>query len=729
LLPAFSAQISFAASNNTDSTAASSACIYSEITPQLREDVSAAVRYGSIAVFLLVFLSGLLATLFPPFPPAVSATRRPSGHAPGEEDHHRIISSPPDGVTQRTILPGVSDCLLHLQFIFFLGALTLRYPGFYQPITSLLHWSALFRPVGPLGVHRRYPSVNDGIYEVNGTLTGSYGLELMSQITGGPLTMDVWWNMVIAVATIAAVIAVFMLAHRFVPSLRFSMPAENGIDSLGTNSDSAITREMWSVLRVVLSYFLTPIVAISTYQLDNFFLPAYHLALATFLVVLVLVGLTWMWRIAPSNQLGVLLLDSSKRYRRVSTDDPDDISFNGQRDENQDMFAIIFFALAFARGVAVGGFQFSPLAQVVALAAIELALLVSTAILRPLNRRILSVFTWSGIARLAVVALTAVFLPELNASISVRSRVAIAILAIHAAVLVFGCAGPAAIRLASVVFNSYWVPGDEPEVSFAIVHCPSLAHSNTPSTPQIYGLSQLRRRSDAVNNLSFIPPSSVTGSIHDSTRTDSIASHHGHNPRSPSDESSIGFYLDQHSSPDALYLRAIPQHHYFRPPRSSSSMRRSDAVPSASSPPRSSTSLRTPDSDSPPRQEQGSPTSITPALTARPAKPQRSCTASSEGTVVDASEPPLLPPQRPDYAFREADLYYGHGRLQRAENVSDAFGVDDVSAPAPRQQSSAVSRVVANVRGQLTGRRSGSVERRVPQKGFEVRRPARGGCG
>jgi hypothetical protein len=728
LLPAFSAQISFAASNKSELVSASSACIHSEITPQLRDDVRAAVRYGPIAVFLLVFLSGLLATLFPP---AVPATRRPSGEAPGNEDHHRIISSSQLGVVQRTILPGVSDCLLHLQFIFFMGALTLRYPGFYQPFTSLFHWSALFSPVGPLSAHRRYPSVNDGIYEINGTLTGSYGLELMSQITGGPMTMDVWWNMVVIAGIITAVVAMFMLAHRVVASLSFSMPAESGGNGQSPDSDSPIARGTWNVLRVVLSYFLTPIVAISTYQLDNVFLPAYHLALATLLVVLMLIGLTWMWRIAPSNQLGVLLLDSSKRYRRVSTDDPDDSSSMGQRSENQDMFAIIFLALAFARGVAVGGFQFSPLAQVVALAAIELALLVSTAILRPMNRRILSVFTWSGIARLAVVALTAVFLPELKASISVRSRVAIVILAIHAAVLVLGCAVPATIRLASLVFTSSWTPADEPEVSCANRAC-SPAHTNRPLVLQIYGLSQLRRRSDAVNNLSSVPPSSTPGSISNSTRADSLASQ-GHSPRSPSNGSSIGFYLDQHSSPDALYLRAIPQHHYFRPPRSSSSTRRSDLPhsSSANSPPRSSTSPRTSDSDSSPRQGgEGSPTSTTPALTARPAKPQRSCTSSSEGTVLDPSEPSLFPQQRPDYAVREADLYYGHGRPQRAGTFGDAAGLADAAgAQQAQRQGSAVSRVMANVREQWTGRRSGSVERGKGQKGFEVRRTARGGGG
>jgi hypothetical protein len=423
--------------------------------------MSAAARYGPIAVFLLVFVSGLLATVLTP---TIPGRRFSTPLADAAEDR---------GDQAESILPGVADCLLYLQFVFFLGALTLRYPGFYQPVTSLSHWSALFSPVGPFGQDRRYDMVKDGIYEVNGTLTGTYGLELMSQLTGGPVTMNVWWNMVVVAATITTAVAVFMLVHRsaseLVPSLGFSLfPGDKGLDRRqGSISGSPLARGTWKVLRVVMSYFLTPIVALSAYQLDHIMLPAYHLALAALLIVLVLVGLTWMWRTAPSNQLWVLFLDSSKRYRLVRRADPDDEDDDDEvsSGKNRDTFAVILFALRFASGIAVGGFQFSPLSQVVGLAAVELSLLVSTAILRPLRRPLLSVFVWAGVARLVAVALTAVFLPELDLSLSVRSRVAIAILAIHAAVLVFLCAVPAAIRLASLVCL-LWAPAEKPQVSY-----------------------------------------------------------------------------------------------------------------------------------------------------------------------------------------------------------------------------------------------------------------------
>jgi hypothetical protein len=294
--------------------------------------------------------------------------------------------------------------------------------------------------------------------------------------------MAVWWNMVLIAAIITAVVAAFVLAHKpasqLVPSLRLLAPAEKGLVGRGPVSDSAIARGTWNVLRVVLSYFLAPIVAISAYQLDNVILPAYHLALATLLIVLVMMGAVWMWRTAPSNHLWGLLLDSSKRYRLTRTGDPDTDNDTGPLDTNRDIFAGIFFALAFARGIAVGGFQFSPLAQVIGLAATETALLVSTAVLRPLRGQTLSLFTWLGVARLVVVALTAVFLPELDANISVRSRVAIAILVIHAAVLVLGCAIPATIRLANVVRRSR-DQDEEPQVR-GVNGTQYPVHSNQP---------------------------------------------------------------------------------------------------------------------------------------------------------------------------------------------------------------------------------------------------------
>jgi hypothetical protein len=734
LLPAFSAQVSFSASNKSDldPTGALPACFYSEITPQLREDVSTAVRYGPIAAFLLVLVSGLVATVFPP---AVPASRRFSGYAAGNERYpHYITGGSHSDAVQRAILPGVGDCLLHLQFIFFLGALTLRYPGFYQPVTSLFHWSALFNPTGPFGQDWRYDMVKDGIYEINGTLTGTYGLELMSQITGGPVTMDVWYNMVVIVAIIIAVLAGSMLAHKSVRHLiqspSVSSPPDQELEGQGPAPVSAVVRGMWNVLRVVLSYFLAPIVAISAYQLDNLFLPTYHLALAVLVIVLVIIGLTWMWRFAPSNQLWVLLLDSSKRYRRVSTDDADSDGDSEQPGKNRDIFAGIFFAVAFIRGAAVGGLQFAPLPQVVVLAVTELALLVSTVVLWPPQRWLLSVSMWSGAARLVVVSVTAAFLPQLDADISTRSRVGIVILVIHAAVLALGCVVPAIIRVATIV-RDRWAAADEPEVSLANLEASSAFHSNWPLTLQIYGLSQLGRRHNVVNNLSVDIPPPIPGSTYNRRSPNSRGSYGNHSPRNPSHGGRIGLYINQDTNPDPLYLQAVPQHGYFRPPRSSSSTARRRSYAASSN-----ISSATSQSGQSTHRRVGSPTTTTSSSSNTPGRQQRSDTSASGGTVSDSSQPPLLAPvpptpplpsQSPDYAVREADLYYRHGRPQRTETFGAAASAAS-AAPAtlpPQHQQSTVRRVVSGMRDQLTGRKSGSVERKPAHKGFEVRRPPR----
>ncbi|KAK4239311.1 hypothetical protein C8A03DRAFT_32651 [Achaetomium macrosporum] len=662
-------------------------------TPQLRNDVSAAARYGPITVFLLVFVSGLLATLLMPAVSVRGSSSSPLAEAEGNGgDHHEYI------------LPGVADCLLYHSSSSFWAPSRFDTPA----STSRSRACRTGRPysarLGPSARTGGTTWPKTGIYEINGTLTGSYG----------PVRMDVWWNMVVIAATVTAGVAVLMLAYRFVsvlvPSLSVSLPGNKNLDRRGPLSRSAIARGTWKVLRVVLSYFLSPIVAISAYQLHNVILPAYHLALAALLIVLVMIGLTWMWWMAPSNQLWVLLLEPSKRYRLVRRDYPDEDSGERLPRKNRDIFAVIIFTLQFARGDAVGGLQFSPLSQVVGLAAIELSLLVSTAVLRPLRRPFLSVFVWSGVARLVVVALTAVFLPELDASVSVRSRVAIAILAIHAAVLVFGCAVPAAIRLASLVYLILQAPREK---------------------PQIYGLRQLRRRHDAVNDLSAAGMLSTTvESIPNATRTNSLVSYHRHSPHSLSNASSISFYLDPDSSPDALYLQAVPQQYYyvrpFRPSATTGPYSSTHSPASSTTSPTSQLGTRCPERD-------GSSTTATNTITlSRSANireaPQQSSHFSSHTTISETSEPsPLPPPLAPqwsDYSFREADLYYRRGPSQcDAEDVGD----DAAVLVADATEESTVRNGASSSWALITGRkRSRSVGReKAASKGFEVRRPPR----
>lgn len=203
-----------------------------------------------------------------------------------------------------------------------------------------------------------------------------------------------------------------------------------------------------------------------------------------------------------------------------------------------------------------------------------------------------------------------------------------------------------------------------------------------------------------------------------------------HSPHSPSDSSSVSFYLPENPSPDALYLRAVPKQHYFRQPRSSSSsshLRRADTSTTAGSPSVSSGGPSSRSARTPGRRD-CSPTTST-ATTLRTEKTQSPSIASSESTnrvAVTAQPPPLphiaaslvSPPLGPhwgDYSFREADLYYGQAGQQEAVTSEDAAITLESGNQPPK-----IRAVLCGARDQLLSRKA-----RPVQKGFEVRRPPR----
>lgn len=431
-------------------------CVYAEVTPQLSEAIALTAQIVPILVFALVVVSGFLTTLYKqPIVVDTAHTSHWAGRVPLQEN-----SAPPPA---RAVLPGVGDCLLHLQFIFLMGALTVRYPGFYQPVVSKTNWAVLFSPGGPIGMRNVYDGVADGIYWINGTLTGTDGITLLSQVSGTAMTTYVFWNMLLLACLVAIAVTLVLKVSPLVPSIRAKFSASPNAEP---RPHQTATRTAWNVLRVVFSYFLQPLVAIMTYQLSSHFLPVWQLVLIVSLMALVIYAIAWMTSTAPSNQLGTLLLGGSKKkYRSLHQGAGQAGGESGgyRRFDSRAIFTIIFFAVAFLRGAMIGAVQSNPIGQLAILALLEFVLLASTAILNPFPSFAL-VFICSCLARLAVVVLTIIFLPQLHADIGTRMAVGYCILAIHAAVLLFACALPAALRLARVWFSNMAVY-DEPEVS------------------------------------------------------------------------------------------------------------------------------------------------------------------------------------------------------------------------------------------------------------------------
>ncbi|KLU87218.1 hypothetical protein MAPG_06220 [Magnaporthiopsis poae ATCC 64411] len=634
-------------------------CVYAEVTPQLSGAVTVAAQIGPILVFALVVVSGFLTTLYKQ--PIVVDTAH-SGYWARRVPLQENPAPPP----ARAILPGVGDCLLHLQFIFLMGALTVRYPGFYQPVVSKTNWAVLFSPSGPIGMRSVYDDgVADGIYWINGTLTGTDGITLLSQVSGTPITTYVFWNMLLLACLVAiAVTLVLKISPLVVPSIRAKFSASADTEP---RPHQTATRTTWNVLRVVFSYFLQPLVAIMTYQLSSQFLPAWQLALIVVLMVLVISAIAWMTSTAPSNQLGSLLLGGSKKKYRSLNQGADD---GYRRFDSRAIFTIIFFVVAFLRGAMIGAVQSNPIGQLAILALLEFVLLASTAILNPFPSFAL-VFVCSCLARLAVVVLTIIFLPQLHADIGTRMAVGYSILAIHAAVLLFACALPAALRLARVWFRNMAVY-DELE---------------------IYGVSQLtRRRTNQSNGLRNPDPARDGGRPSMDPRAPATPLLTPHSP---------------HNSADAgisVAVHTVPQHHAFRTPRARPSLASLSSYSGGPSPDK--------------RQRR-----------------QSSESSRSEEDPVGAEPPvPLqkthapLAPRWKDYSFREADLYY---RTPPPDDDDD----DDKEIHAGGSASSSLSSrsKMPTVWVQLKTRRAraaspgnnGGSSDGGTKKGFEVRRPPR----
>ncbi|RYP40914.1 hypothetical protein DL767_001395 [Monosporascus sp. MG133] len=309
-------------------------CLQAHITPAFSPAVRTALRYAPLSVLLFVLLVGAARSI------PVS----------GES-------------SSQSVLPGVADCLHYLQFVFLTGSLSLFYPGFYQPAVGSLGWVSLLAG-GFVNHGHPYPGVSDGIYELNGTYGGTLGLDLMTQIVGAPRTMDTWMNMVILIAIITIASALFLEMYG-----RLAQSADPDMDSDTQEPVPAGLRHtFYRTLRVILSYFMMPLVALSFYQINYATqLPAYHISLAALVVAANIIALVWLPSQVPTRSLGVLIFDNSKRYSQLST------SETGQEQDKR--FILTLFTLTFIRGATIGGLQIWGSAQLAVLGTCEVVLL------------------------------------------------------------------------------------------------------------------------------------------------------------------------------------------------------------------------------------------------------------------------------------------------------------------------------------------------------------------
>lgn len=207
------------------------------------------------------------------------------------------------------------------------------------------------------------------------------------------------------------------------------------------------------VLQVALSYFIVPLISLSVYQLIHAsFLPLYHTVLAALLIFVTIASLTWLFRSLPTRSLGVLLFNRDKQYSRMT----------GGGHQADALFVHMLFILNFIRGVAIGGLQFSGLAQLVALAACEVIMIICIAALQVYPT--FSLGTITAVARLFVLLAMVAFIPGVSSD-RTRHVVGYIILLLHASILILGFLLQGVWDLVQLIKR--WINEERPDVSDA----------------------------------------------------------------------------------------------------------------------------------------------------------------------------------------------------------------------------------------------------------------------
>lgn len=410
-------------------------CLRSHITPALPALWSSMLRYFPLGIFLFVLVVGAVRSLVNLPPPEDEDNVPRLGDGDGDEDE--------DAPDPQPVLPNVGDCLQYLQHIFLGASLSLFYPGFMIPVAGRVSWSSLFSGGILTYGHADYEGISDGIYERNGTYGGTFGLETMAQIVGAPATMGTWLNMVFLFTIFLVISALLIEAFWFFQ--RMKRPAS------AVSWSARLQQTGRQVLQVALSYFIVPLISLSVYQLIHAsWLPLYHTVLAALLIVIAIASLTWLFRSLPTRSLGVLLFNRDKQYSRMT---------DGGHQADA-LFVRMLFTLNFIRGIAIGGLQFSGLAQLVTLAACEVILIICIAALQAYPT--FSLGTITAVARLFVLLAMVAFIPGV-ASDRTRNVVGYIILLLHAGILVLGFLLQGVWDLVQLIKR--WINEERPDVS------------------------------------------------------------------------------------------------------------------------------------------------------------------------------------------------------------------------------------------------------------------------
>ncbi|KAF4552776.1 Transient receptor potential (TRP) ion channel-like protein 2 [Elsinoe fawcettii] len=395
-----------------DAGAQDLACISASITPDLGQQISGLLRYLPVVVLIFVGLATMAAAIFSPW--GTSDPFKWTTNYGRDEDLLRLVT------------PGFGDCLQYIQFVFLTGALSLNYPGYYQPAVSQVSWSSLqfnesFVTKGP-----GYASLMDGLYSTNATR----GMTRMSQLIGMSSRTDIWACMAIWLAVLILVAIAFCQSAFLLRWIYFK---------LSDTTEEDLRHKNWPLtggmlVRVVYNYFLLPIVAISMFQLLIAPESRFYMVIAAVVVLFFIIVLAgWILYIIYYTKPRALLFDDLPILLLYGS------LYNTYSDERAP-FALIPVILTFVRGVAIGAIQATGIAQIITLAICEVVFILTLHAFRPFSSptHMNLMHTIYAVIRLVTIFLMIAFVPSLGVIESSRGWVGYIILLLHAIVLVFG---------------------------------------------------------------------------------------------------------------------------------------------------------------------------------------------------------------------------------------------------------------------------------------------------
>lgn len=395
-----------------DASAAELGCISIPITPDFGTTLKNSLTYVPLAILVLVGIATVASAMYTPW--GTTDIFRWTSNYGRDEDILRLVT------------PGFADCLQYLQYVVLTGALSLEYPGYFQPAVSHGSWSVLMFNQSFVSPGGGTDPIADGIYAINGT----YGLDRMNQLVGMATTQDIWPGMMVWLLVILASVTLISQIGFGLRWLRREL-AHNTEQDLRAKT---LPFTVGNIVRIVFNFLLLPIVSLSFFQ---FVIasksPTYIVALAAVVIFILVCFSLWFIRVLVSTRPKAHLFDDLPTvllYGPLYNTFCDDAA----------AYATVPIFLNFARGIAIGALQPSGIAQVVLLAICEVVSVLSLVAFRPFpSPTQMNVYHGAfSLVRFLTIILSVVFLPSLTISAAARGWIGYVILVLHAVVLIFG---------------------------------------------------------------------------------------------------------------------------------------------------------------------------------------------------------------------------------------------------------------------------------------------------